>query len=209
MSHPFPVQPFSTETTPTSRCSPTRSLSLLSISSGTSLGSFYEITKGEPIVSQIPEKHEAWGSFILLRSAKASLREFVSVSPSYYTNQSPQRRRTSSYNIRTPTSSHRKNAPNVPHITRTLPSPVRPPSTTSSSSSMRSSHQSDLHPILAQLETKSKFCTQKVYCSTCKKSGSDFPSCGKCPERWCSRSCRLVGGKRHVCISKNELSSPE
>ncbi|KAF9533255.1 hypothetical protein CPB83DRAFT_539323 [Crepidotus variabilis] len=56
-----------------------------------------------------------------------------------------------------------------------------------------------LHPILAKLEKSSRFCTQTIYCSTCGKSGSDYPRCAKCGEQWCSRSCRLVGGKRHVC----------
>lgn len=147
--------------------------------------SLYEITQGQTtvVVSQQPEKHEAWGSFILLRSATTSLRQVISASPSYSIQSSPK--------------------PKVPYITRTLPpSPVCPPSSTSSPFSMISHHvQSDLPPILAQLERKSKFCTQKMYCSTCRKSGADFPRCGKCGESWCSRSCRLVEGKRHVCGS--------
>jgi hypothetical protein len=143
--------------------------------------SLYEIVQGQTtvIVSQQPEKHEAWGSFIPLRSATTSLREFISVSSPYSIQSSP---------------------PKVPYITRTLL--PTDPSSTSSSSSMISHHvQSDLQPILAQLERKSKFCTQKISCSTCRKIGSDFPRCGKCGETWCSRSCRLVEGKRHVCGS--------
>ena len=168
--------------------------------------SVFDIIKGEPTVtvSQRPEKHEAWGSFIPLRSATTSLREFVSVMP----HSSPKRRRTPSYNIRKSISSCCDDNPpslTAPYITRTLPpSPVLgPPSPTSSSSSSIISRnvQSDLHPILQQLENKSKLCTKKFYCSTCGKAGSDFPRCGKCGEIWCSRPCRLVGGKRHVCNS--------
>ncbi|KAF8807121.1 hypothetical protein BYT27DRAFT_7189209 [Phlegmacium glaucopus] len=208
MAHSSSAQSISTaETTftvpfcPISR-SRTRALSLLSISSGTSVHSVFEITKGEAtvIVSQKPEKHEAWGSFIPLRSATTCLREFISVAPSYTNQSSPKRRRTSSYGIRTPASSYRENSktssPEIPYITRT-------PSPTSPSSSMISHNvHSDLHPILARLEKKSKLCTKKVYCSTCGKAGSDFPRCGKCGEFWCSRSCRLVEGKRHVCSSR-------
>jgi len=182
MSHSSSAQSFSsTETTfaaplcPVSR-SRTRTLSLLSISSGNSVRSLYEIVQGQTtvIVSQQPEKHEAWGSFIPLRSATTCLREFISV------QSSPK--------------------PKVPYITRTLL--PTDPSSTSSSSLMISHHvQSDLQPILAQLERKSKFCTQKMSCSTCRKTGADFPRCGKCGETWCSRSCRLVEGKRHVCGS--------
>ncbi|KAF9046720.1 hypothetical protein BJ165DRAFT_1188848 [Panaeolus papilionaceus] len=94
----------------------------------------------------------------------------------------------------------------VPFITRTLPSsPACPPSPISSTSSIIDVHQPgpipDLHPILARLEKKSKFCTQKSQCATCHKTGSDYPRCGKCNQMWCSRQCRLVGGKRHVCPS--------
>ena len=181
-----------------------RALSLLSISSSISLRSVPEIAKGETtvIVSQKPEKHEAWGSFIPLRSATTSLREFTSVPP--YTNPSSPRRRRTSYASKSSYSGDSQSSfPNVPYITRTLPTPIRPPSLISSSSSMTSHHaDSDLHPTLAQLEKKSKFCKQKLYCSTCRKAGTDFPRCAKCGEMWCSRSCRLVGGKRHVCNSR-------
>jgi hypothetical protein len=161
--------------------------------------SLYEITKGD-IVSHKPELHQVWGFFTPLGSATTSLREFISVSP----YSSPKRRRTSSHDQRTPISSHHEDSspkPKVPYITRTSPSPpVLPPSPTSSSFSVIS--HSNPHPILAQLERKSRFCTQKVHCSTCRKVGTDFPRCGRCGTMWCSRSCRLVGGKRHVCSSR-------
>jgi len=191
MSHSSLAQSFSTAATTDASVSGsrtrTRTLSLLSISSGSSVRSLYEITKGQTtvIVSQQPEKHEAWGSFIVLRSATTSLHEVLSASTSYSIQSSPKHK--------------------VPYITRTLPpSPVQvcPPSSTSSFS-MTSHHvQSNLTPILAQLEKKSKLCRQKMHCSTCRKTGADFPRCGKCGESWCSRSCRLVEGKRHVCGSR-------
>ena len=55
-----------------------------------------------------------------------------------------------------------------------------------------------INPILASLERKSKLCYQTI-CATCSKPGIDFPKCGRCGDMWCSRACRLKGGKRHVC----------
>jgi len=56
-----------------------------------------------------------------------------------------------------------------------------------------------IHPILARLERRSKLLSQWVFCSTCNKQGSGYPKCGSCDATWCSRDCRLAGGKRHVC----------
>jgi len=202
MSHPSSAQSFSTTESPLcpilrSRHGRPRTLSLLSISSAASVQSLHEITKGETLIHN-SENHEAWGSFIPLRSATTSLREFISVSSS---RSFPERRRTSSHDIESPYWEDPKSSspkPKVPYITRTLStSPVRPPSPISLSSSHHV--RSDLHPILAQVEGKSRLCTQRVYCSTCRKAGTDFPRCGKCGETWCSRTCRLVGGKRHLC----------
>ncbi|KAF5314075.1 hypothetical protein D9611_006927 [Ephemerocybe angulata] len=56
-----------------------------------------------------------------------------------------------------------------------------------------------LHPVLARVERSSKFCAGKMVCATCSKPGRDYPACGKCQKMWCSRECRLQGGKRHIC----------
>ncbi|KAJ8080599.1 hypothetical protein PM082_017433 [Marasmius tenuissimus] len=61
------------------------------------------------------------------------------------------------------------------------------------------SHKTDMNPILHDLEKRSRFCTSRAACSTCGKQGSDFPRCGKCGELWCSRSCRLRDGNKHIC----------
>lgn len=58
---------------------------------------------------------------------------------------------------------------------------------------------SGLHPVLARAERSSKLCKGVMVCATCSKAGRDFPACGKCKKMWCSRECRLAGGKRHVC----------
>lgn len=87
-----------------------------------------------------------------------------------------------------------------PSITRTsLPpdpawdeSPRKPPAETQK-----------LHPVLEGLERKSRVsCSSQ--CSTCLKSGRDFPRCGRCGQMWCSRDCRLQGGKKHICPSRRD-----
>jgi len=59
----------------------------------------------------------------------------------------------------------------------------------------------NLHPILARLERDSKFCKATVRCSTCGKAGVNYPICGRCGDRWCSRECRIGQAKRHACRS--------
>ncbi|RPD77809.1 hypothetical protein L226DRAFT_532579 [Lentinus tigrinus ALCF2SS1-7] len=60
-----------------------------------------------------------------------------------------------------------------------------------------------LHPVLEDLERCSMFRVQTA-CATCGKRGSNFPTCPKCGEMWCSRACRLQksDGKRHVCAKR-------
>ncbi|TRM60512.1 hypothetical protein BD626DRAFT_571585 [Schizophyllum amplum] len=60
--------------------------------------------------------------------------------------------------------------------------------------------ESDMHPILARLERESRVCAG-VVCATCGCSGQGFPKCPRCSQQWCSRECRMPGGKRHVCRS--------
>lgn len=57
---------------------------------------------------------------------------------------------------------------------------------------------SKLNHLLAKAERTSKFRTI-TECSACGKAGLDYPKCPRCEEMWCSRECRLQGGKRHVC----------
>ena len=64
---------------------------------------------------------------------------------------------------------------------------------------IQSNNYGGLHPALARAERSSKLCKGVMVCATCSKRGRDFPACGKCKKMWCSRECRLAGGKRHVC----------
>ena len=100
----------------------------------------------------------------------------------------------------------------IPHITRTLSYHPVQRSPDSSSSAIFAVQEvpepriakTNLHPVLANLERKSKLISPKAdFCSTCKKPGRDFPRCGKCQNMWCSRECRLMGGRRHFCGSKS------
>ena len=180
-----------------------RTMSLVSVSSTSSFRSLLEATSvpSSPTVSQRPEKQDAYGSFVPVRSATTCLRDFAT-GYSVIVRSPPKRRRVT-FDDSVSISSNDKwppPCPQIPYITKTFPNDC-PPSPTSSSSSIMVTHDTptDLHPILAKLEKKSRFCTQTVLCTTCRKPGRDFPRCGKCGEMWCSRSCRLVGGKRHIC----------
>ena len=55
-----------------------------------------------------------------------------------------------------------------------------------------------LHPVLKALERGSRL-SCRTTCSTCRKAGTNFPRCPRCGEMWCSRPCRLRGGRKHVC----------
>ncbi|OAX41563.1 hypothetical protein K503DRAFT_481999 [Rhizopogon vinicolor AM-OR11-026] len=54
------------------------------------------------------------------------------------------------------------------------------------------------HPVLKAVERASKLSYHTV-CATCLKTGRSFPRCPRCGDMWCSRECRMQGGKRHVC----------
>jgi len=61
----------------------------------------------------------------------------------------------------------------------------------------------NLHPILEALEKRSRL-SCRSQCSTCSKIGRDYPRCGRCGQMWCSRECRLQGGKKHICPSRRD-----
>ncbi|KAF8133794.1 hypothetical protein EV363DRAFT_1324646 [Boletus edulis] len=49
-----------------------------------------------------------------------------------------------------------------------------------------------------QTSPRSKLSCRTI-CFTCRKAGTNFPRCPRCDETWCSRACRLQGGKKHNC----------
>ncbi|KAJ7644113.1 hypothetical protein FB45DRAFT_288606 [Roridomyces roridus] len=58
---------------------------------------------------------------------------------------------------------------------------------------------------LASVERLSRLCSNHMSCATCQTTGTNFPTCARCNQAWCSRACRLPNGRRHVC-SKSTLS---
>lgn len=186
-----------------------RTASILSTSSALSTSSTASLSllSDPTLVSGLPESSSAWGSFVPLNSASTSLRS-LATTHRYRSSRSGYNPSEESFQASIEKSKpygtlfSRGQSSKVPLITRTLstnPMP-RPPSPDSSASSINQDVvKHGLHPVLARMERASKFCTQKKECSTCRKPGRDFPQCGKCQQMWCSRECRLVGGKRHVC----------
>ena len=73
--------------------------------------------------------------------------------------------------------------------------PTQPPSP--------STEKQNLHPVLEALEQRSRL-SCRSQCSTCLKFGRDYPRCGRCGQMWCSRECRLQGGKKHICPSRRD-----
>jgi len=82
--------------------------------------------------------------------------------------------------------------PSMPYVHQNLVAPSR-----------KGKAKDEMNPILARLERKSRLLCQKAQCATCGKTGADFPRCGRCSMMWCSRECRMSGGKRHVCNPSN------
>jgi hypothetical protein len=182
-------------------------MSMLTVSSTASSRSMFEIIKTLPsstIVSPRPENEEAHGSFIPVRSAANTLRSFANghtIIP-----RSPGKRRRVTFKETPSYLSFDDDDDDVllpVTYTRAFPAQQKkrfqgcPSSPTKATT--RDVNSSDLHPVLARLEKESRLCTQMVYCSTCRKPGHDYPRCGKCGVMWCSRTCRLVAGKRHIC----------
>ena len=63
----------------------------------------------------------------------------------------------------------------------------------------RANSGSGMNAILAEVEKASKFRMHST-CSKCLREGLDYPKCPRCNETWCSRECRVAGGK-HSCGS--------
>ncbi|KAJ3775519.1 hypothetical protein FB446DRAFT_724842 [Lentinula raphanica] len=108
-------------------------------------------------------------------------------------------------------SSRSSRAPSIPRITRTSSYDTHASVSSSTSYSDETLLPSrlkplEINPIFSELERKSKLCNSVIGCATCGKPGSDYPRCGKCGEKWCSRPCRLRGGKKHLCMSRRDIT---
>jgi hypothetical protein len=167
----------------------------------------FEITKTPsplPAICSRPNVEQAHSSFTPARSAAKSLRDFAGNHTTILPRTHKKRRRVTFQETSSPVSSDDDDFTPSFQIARH----ARPPKKGYQNRVMTSPlingmsqdiNPSGMHPILAKLERQSKLCTQMVYCSTCGKSGHDYPRCGKCGVMWCSRTCRLVAGKRHIC----------
>jgi len=192
-----------------------RTVSVTSLSSSQSR-IILEFPKAEPtLLNPHIRAQSAYGSFIPTPSARTSLGHLKCSSPHwppFSFNSLPQHLRRPSHpwveEHNSPLSSG-TSTPMIPSFSRTAsPPPLLPPALTSSATfhTLRPNHvrrrSNELDPILAKLERKSRLLTKEVCCATCGKVGSDYPKCGRCETMWCSRECRMVGGRRHACASR-------
>jgi hypothetical protein len=206
-----------------------RSISLISMPSSRSKKLLIDIPKTPPtsVLTVRPGPSDAIGSFTTTSSASAFLQKLAfSNAVLRPTHRHVQHRRQKS--CPAPVWTHDdispSRSPSAPTSPISMDSPqLSPPSISRTSSSFSPSDNESaatsqtalsdslslgekkqatefnkINPILASLERKSRLCSRTI-CVTCSKTGLDFPKCAKCGDMWCSRACRLKGGKRHVC----------
>ncbi|KAI0761956.1 hypothetical protein BD413DRAFT_485015 [Trametes elegans] len=159
-----------------------------------------------PALSSIDlENHDATATHHYLSSARDALLVFVGGTP---VDERPSRSPTRTFFRDRAPASHSPDSRTSPSSqgSRTRPS-ARSPSRTPSIDSLDTASSSEapatprthspspaheLAPTLEDLERTSRFRVESV-CVRCRRAGSNFPSCAKCGERWCSRECRLQG----------------
>jgi hypothetical protein len=83
------------------------------------------------------------------------------------------------------------------------PSPSQKSPSATPTPPTRANSNCGINSILAQVEKASKFRMHST-CSKCLREGLDYPKCPRCSETWCSRECRVAGG-RHSCGSPSVL----
>jgi hypothetical protein len=196
-----------------------RTVSQVSIPSAHSSKISIDIPKTRPMsgLSVQIGPSDVFGAFSPTRSAMAALRLLVAADPFGVCDFSPHVWPTG-YNHRSrkfassgePSIPSAIESPNLstPYISTTSAaddvSVVSSPASPSTALLTRGEREpvcAEMNPILASLERMSMLCERSI-CSTCSKPGRDYPRCGKCGANWCSRECRLAGGKRHMCSNK-------
>ncbi|OSD07238.1 hypothetical protein PYCCODRAFT_1422034 [Trametes coccinea BRFM310] len=172
-----------------------------------------------PALSSIDlENHDATATYTYFSSARNALLAFVGGTP---VEERPSRAPTRTFfhdrvsASRSPDSSSTSSPPRsaMEHRSRTRssarsisPAPSIDSLDTASSSEAPATPKTqsilahELLPTLDDLERSSRFRVDSK-CMHCHRTGSNFPSCAKCGERWCSRQCRLQGqrGAAHAC----------
>ncbi|KAF8842173.1 hypothetical protein BDN67DRAFT_966162 [Paxillus ammoniavirescens] len=188
----------------------TRSTSHSSVTSQSSMLSIYDkIYQGSPVAEPTEGHTNAYGSFTTTVPAAFWLRTHLKLNipnlrrPDYDYDTPPD----SPLSFFHPLTSSRRS----PSITRTLstdydwdgPSTSSPssPSPSAPASPQMDNKHTGLRPVLETVERSSRL-SYRTVCATCMKTGRDFPRCARCGDMWCSRECRLQGGKKHVCVAR-------
>ncbi|KAJ6584949.1 hypothetical protein B0H19DRAFT_1059270 [Mycena capillaripes] len=159
-------------------------------------------TKTVPSIYLTVRSNSAFGAFSPTPDAHAALRFFAT----------PTRKQRPTLIMPVPERAH-----TIPSISRTAPSisDRAPPSPASAplldfdtDYAKRKAPHDSTPPSLASLERRSRLCANRVFCATCRTSGTSFPACPRCGAAWCSRACRLPNGVRHACRAASPAASP-
>ena len=196
----------------TCRQSRARSTSISSTTSHASMASIYARINQNSLLAEPKEGHtNVYGSFTTTIPATLWLRNHLSLhipvsgeqrhrcgydtppdSPLSFFQSLPGSSRRSPSISRTLLTDFDWGGPSMGPLTSPPSSPLSSPLTDNDDGAAK------LHPVLRAVERGSKL-SCKTVCSTCMIAGTNFPRCPRCDEMWCSRACRLQGGKKHVC----------
>jgi len=179
---------------------------------------YAKIGQGSPLVEPTEGRPNVYGSFTTTVPATPWLRAHLSLLIPRSTKHSVRQRDLDcGYDTPpdSPLSFFSSGSMRSPSISRTLTDfDCSPPSASPAQSNPSTSPPSplisnvpiipQLHPVLEAIEKRSML-SCKTVCSACKKTGANFPRCPRCGEMWCSRACRLQGGKKHICANSSAV----
>lgn len=185
------------------RASSTSSSSTSSQSSITSI--YARINQCSPLAEPTEGLTNVYGSFTTTVPATAWLRSHLGLDiPVSGIRCAKQRDLDCSYDSPDSPLSFFSGSRRSPSISRTFltddhwPGLPTGPASHPSPSTVLDDNPAKLHSVLKALENGSKLSCGTT-CSTCLKPGTNYPRCPRCDETWCSRACRLQGGKKHSC----------
>ena len=155
----------------------------------TFIGHTTTIAQDVPVAADAGDPHNSSQTRQKLLSRRASVSSNQRPSTSSATVTSTLSRSPSSVSLATASSSE---GPETPRAISPLPS----------------ERDGELNRTFSDLEQYSRFRVQ-ARCAVCKQLGSNYPSCARCGDMWCSRRCRILsesGSGKHLCQRRPGVS---